>query len=190
VEPGEEYEALRDTIIKKLTRLQDPETGEPVIRRVWRREELYEGPFVDRFPDLLVEPFDTPMVFRARSYARGKEAVRVLSKDELARSPVTGSHVMDGLLVLKGNAIKAGERLSRCSILDVAPTVLYLMGLPIPSDMDGQVIEEAVSPSYLDTHPIEFVDVEQPVFEEKEGHDYTEEEAKDIEDRLRGLGYL
>jgi predicted AlkP superfamily phosphohydrolase/phosphomutase len=191
VEPGEGYESLRDRIVEQLSGLRDPETGEPVIRNVWRREDLYEGPFVDRFPDLLVEPFDTPMVFRARSYAREKKPIRVLSKDELAQSPVTGSHVMDGILILHGNAIQGGKHLPQCSILDVTPTVLYLMGLPVPSDMDGRVIEEAIQPSYLDTHPIEWTSgAAQLLFEEKKGDDYTEEESKDIEERLRGLGYL
>lgn len=190
VEPGAEYESIRDVIIERLSGLQDPETGKPLVRKVWRREDLYEGPFVDRFPDLLIETDDTPMVFRARSYARGREPVQVLEKDELARSPVTGSHVMDGLLILYGNVIKTGKQLPKCSILDVAPTVLYLMGLPVPSDMDGRVIIEGIKPSYVDTHPVEFVDVEQPLFEEMEGEDYTDEETKDIEKRLRGLGYL
>ncbi|MGH2443379.1 MAG: alkaline phosphatase family protein, partial [Chloroflexota bacterium] len=53
VEP-EAYEELRTTLINDLRRLKDPKTGEDIVRDVYRREDLYEGEYVDRAPDIIV----------------------------------------------------------------------------------------------------------------------------------------
>ncbi|TET22086.1 MAG: hypothetical protein E3J78_03420, partial [Candidatus Cloacimonadota bacterium] len=54
VNKGNEYEKTRDDIIEKLQELKDPETGERAIDRVVRKEEIYEGPYLDSAPDLFV----------------------------------------------------------------------------------------------------------------------------------------
>jgi predicted AlkP superfamily phosphohydrolase/phosphomutase len=50
----EEYEALRDAIIRDIQNLRDPKTGEGVVHHVYKREELYHGDFVERAPDIIV----------------------------------------------------------------------------------------------------------------------------------------
>jgi arylsulfatase A-like enzyme len=69
-------------------------------------------------------------------------------------------------------------------ILDLAPTILHMMGLPVPDDMDGRVLTEALSTS----HPVEH----RPA--SPEGGDaaagLSAEETTEVEDRLRALGYL
>lgn len=58
VEPGREYERLREELARGLAGLRDLETGEPMVSRVYRREEIYAGPLFDRAPDLLVQTCD------------------------------------------------------------------------------------------------------------------------------------
>lgn len=71
---------------------------------------------------------------------------------------LTGDHRPEGILMLKGPNLRRGGRLPPASVLDVTPTVLYILGLPLGRDMDGRVIREAFEPSFLETHPIQYVD--------------------------------
>jgi hypothetical protein len=63
----------------------------------------------------------------------------------------------DGLLLLAGEGIQAGELLDRAALVDVMPTLLYGMGLPIPRDLDGKVLTGAFESSFLARHPLTFV---------------------------------
>ncbi|MEI2692188.1 MAG: alkaline phosphatase family protein [Anaerolineae bacterium] len=71
VQPGAEYEALRDQIVATLPALTDAATGGRPIRRVWRREELFHGPYLERFPDLIVEA-EYADVFKPRGNVSGR----------------------------------------------------------------------------------------------------------------------
>lgn len=190
VEPGEEYEEIRDFIIQRLSDLRDPETGDQIIEKVYRREELYSGPFIERLPDLVVQVNDTPLVWKSSRTSLVKKAVRRLPKEELAKFETTGGHRMNGILLLRGPGIKPGAVLKRACLFDIAPTVLYALGLPIPEDMDGRILREAFQPEWLAQRPIESMEMKVPEIDECPGYDYSEEEADKIEELLRGLGYI
>lgn len=185
VGPGE-YETIRDFVIERLPDLRDP-TGAKVVRRVWRREELYEGPFVDRFPDLVVEA-EVSDIFKARQGYKGKSPVRILSNEELKRLKTSGTHRMDGILMVKGSGVKAGVEIQGAQIIDVAPTVLYLLGEAIPREMDGRVLTELFEEGFLLANPPTFVE-ESPTPSLGVG-EYSEEEGELVRERLEGLGYL
>lgn len=187
VEPGAEYEALRDELIAGLSSLRNPLTGGPLVRRVWRREELYTGPYVERFPDLVVEA-DVPDVFRPRGDYRGSDAVRILSREELAALKTSGTHRMEGILVACGPGVRAGVHVQGASLQDLAPTILHLLGEPVPAHLDGRVLTELLDPSWLAASPVRR-EAGGPG-EGGPGQDYTEEEARQVEERLAGLGYL
>ena len=73
--------------------------------------------------------------------------------------PVSGTHVgaPDGLLIAVGDGIRQGATLRHASVLDVAPTILYLMGLPIARDMEGRVLTEMLDEGFLRAHPVAFI---------------------------------
>ncbi|MBL7118892.1 hypothetical protein ISS96_02650 [Candidatus Bathyarchaeota archaeon] len=73
-------------------------------------------------------------------------------------------------------------------IIDIAPTILYLMGLPLPSNIDGKVLGVALNPSYIKSHPIRYE--EEQVQKEYLEHELSEEEMVDLSERLRSLGYI
>ena len=192
VSPGPEYERLRERIISELPELRDPLTGEQLIRRVYRREELYHGPYANLTPDIILEPNDTIQIFRRSEGAHQTAAVRILSEAELRRGYTTGQHLMNGILLIYGGGVTAKGELSGVEMQDVAPTVLYAMGLPVPTWMDGRVLRDAFEPSYLSQHPVQLVSETEQGQEKHEdtGHGYSEQEARLVEDRLRGLGYM
>ena len=176
----EDGEGVREEIIKALYRWRDPGTGQAVIKRALKREEIYSGPQLHSMPDLVVEPVDGYMV--SAEFTAGplvEPTPRVMS----------GTHRMDGLLMMRGEPFLSGVEVEGASIVDLPPTILYLLGLAIPSDMDGKVLEEVFAPSFREGNPPRCEEVGEAVSEEEKGV-YTEGEREEIEARLSGLGYL
>ncbi|MCW3989991.1 MAG: alkaline phosphatase family protein [Candidatus Bathyarchaeota archaeon] len=133
VEPGE-YEGLRDEIIAELRKLKDPETDEDIIENVYRREELYSGPYVDESPDIVLSLRGT---YKASNSLTAETVFGVNSGDD-----IKGSHRMDGIFIASGPDVVEGEKLEGANILDVMPTILRLLDVEIPGDLDGRVLSE------------------------------------------------
>jgi predicted AlkP superfamily phosphohydrolase/phosphomutase len=188
VEPGEAYETLRSRIIETLPGLRDPRSGQPLIKRVWRREERFSGPYVERFPDLVVEAA-YPDLFRPRGHYQGTEAVRHLSIEEMRSRRITGCHRPQGIFLARGRGVQAGFRLALADITVVAPTVLYLLGEPVPGWMDGRVLVDIFTPDLLAERPIR-LDGQAVATAGPADVAYDEADAQLLADRLAGLGYL
>jgi predicted AlkP superfamily phosphohydrolase/phosphomutase len=71
----------------------------------------------------------------------------------------SGTHAgaPDGFLMAVGDGVKPGATLRDASILDVAPTILYLMGLPVARDMEGRVLTEILDDEFTRAHPVTFI---------------------------------
>jgi predicted AlkP superfamily phosphohydrolase/phosphomutase len=184
IEPGAEYEAVRDEIERMALDFRDPRTGRPLIGQVLRREEIYSGPHLDKAPDLTLLPKEPSDIFFGLA-----DFGHRLTVDTVYR--YSGMHRDHGMLIVNGPSVQPGRVLQGASIYDIAPTVLHAMGLPVPSDMDGHVLEGAFVDGYLAAFPVEVSDRgsgspsgESPTV------DYTAEGEKEIVERLKGLGYL
>jgi hypothetical protein len=91
-------------------------------------------------------------------------------------------------LIAQGEAFKKGKEIQGARLIDMAPTILYLMGQPVPEDMDGRVLEELFEPAFIEANRVQVggsagLDAEQ-------GAQYSDEEAAIVEERLKGLGYI
>jgi hypothetical protein len=78
----------------------------------------------------------------------------------LTGTPVTGashSAAPDGLLLVVGDAVRPGSRPKNASVLDLAPTLLYLMGLPVARDMEGRILTEILDPGFARENPVTFI---------------------------------
>jgi arylsulfatase A-like enzyme len=98
---------------------------------------------------------------------------------------------LNGIFAVKGPGVERDKEIEGAKIVDIAPTVLYLLGLPVPSDMDGRVLEAAFLPEYVRDNPLEC----ETLSEEEEETDltsevYDQEESNRIAERLRNLGYI
>jgi len=125
VVPGVEYEALRDEIAVSALELTDPDTGERMIQKALKREEIYSGPHFDQAADLILVPFD------------GYDLKGNLGKDTLTfkGEELVGMHTYDdAALYLRGKELCEGP----IWVADPMPTILSLMQVPIPADVDGQ----------------------------------------------------
>ena len=185
VEPGEAYEQLRREIVEKMQAIVDPRDGRPVVDRVFFKEELYEGPQLERAPDLLA-------IMRGFSYMTRKGYEFAEERGILFRDPYTaetGSHRLEGTLIAAGPDVRTGRRLAEKGIADLTPTLLHLMDCALPSYMDGTLIEEMLAPAFLNTHPVRRVEADLPPPRQPFGAWDAAQEA-DVVDRLKKLGYL
>lgn len=183
VSPGDEFEALRRDIAARLQDWYDPDTGEAIVQAVQRGEELYQGAYADRAPDIVFTTLDEAYVgFGGHEF--GSSAL-------MERSPMfNGHHRVEGMISLAGRGVLPG-RLEPNRIIDVAPTILHLLGYPIPSDMDGRVIGEALSEAFLEAHPIrQDFKMASIGATTRSGAGYTAKEEQEVLSRLEDLGYL
>jgi predicted AlkP superfamily phosphohydrolase/phosphomutase len=185
VEPGDEYEQLRDELIAKALELRGPE-GEQIVAAVHRREDLYDGPAVDRIPDLIVEFAEYSWLGKGSLRTRSTELWDTIPVGPEGGSAYVGSHRHEGIVALSGPSAASGADLEAL-IEDIAPTVLYLMGEPIPADTEGRVLFESIDPDLVDRRPPEFADAETVEVGAERRYDEGEGE---VEERLRALGYL
>ena len=94
---------------------------------------------------------------------------------------------MNGIFMAKGANIKRGEVLTGASIIDLAPTMLYLMGLKVPNDMDGKVLTDLFDDEYLQNNPIEYYTPEEDA--KRKIDDLSLKDQEEIIDKLKNLGY-
>jgi predicted AlkP superfamily phosphohydrolase/phosphomutase len=188
VQPGEEYDRLRDFVIENLTKVKDIRNGEQVVRKAYRREEIYYGKHVHKAPDIFVEwrqDFVISGLKSTDSIARSGYKVCSSSKPPL----VSGGHRKNGIAIIRGPHIKRTHDFGHADIIDLAPTILYLLGLPVPKEMDGRILQEVIEEEYWKEHPPVYhpIDTEYKSLSEEE---YSQEERKKIWEKLKGMGYI
>ncbi|WP_165071191.1 alkaline phosphatase family protein [Paludisphaera rhizosphaerae] len=173
--------ALLDEIKAGLMTIPDPKTGESLVEHVHEAADLYHGPYADKAPDLTV-------VLKDWKY-------RTIGLHDFTTHKViapafgpTGDHRMEGVLIAGGPGIQQGTAPSGANLLDIAPTVLHLLGVPVPADMDGRVLDEVLTPDLAAT-----------AHQRDDNGDgstagvassYDEEDEAAIQSRLADLGYL
>ncbi len=177
-----DYDAVRRRIIDQLRQMCDPHTGQPVVREVWCREDVYSGPFVEEAPDILfiVESSYHPASALAQPW--------IGPTSQLDTEAWSGIHAMDGILIARGPCIASGVRLEEASILDIAPTILYAMGQTIPSDMDGHVLLGIFTSEFRKKQNICYRGPQG--LSRNESWTISDEETEAMMARLRALGYV
>jgi predicted AlkP superfamily phosphohydrolase/phosphomutase len=201
VEPGEAYEQLRHELIAELEELRDPATGEQVVEHIYKREQVYSGPNVQRGADILFIPT------RMEYFGFGEYEFGASEVIEPVVRGISGTHRMNGTLMLYGSPVLPGQKLGydqlepiepdrntaegripQPALTDLAPTILYLMGVPVPDDMDGRVLAEALKPEYADLHRL--VRERASDVEPSDEASLSDEDEAMITERLRALGYV
>jgi predicted AlkP superfamily phosphohydrolase/phosphomutase len=181
--PLAEYDAFRKKLIDSLYGLRCPGTDTTLVKQIWTREEAFDGPFLHCAPDLTLGLADGGLVSILGSDAPVK-----------LRDQPSGTHRPLGVFLAKGPGIQGGVRADELSILDVAPTLLYSLGLRIPEDMEGRVAEEIFEPEYLEECPVRYGGIAAP---REAGPSKTSDKITfdadaeaEMAKRLRALGYI
>jgi predicted AlkP superfamily phosphohydrolase/phosphomutase len=181
VQPGAEYERVRAAIIDRLQELRDPETGEGVVEAVFRREEIYDGEQLELAPDIVFLPRRLEY-FGFGEYEFGSHKII-----EAMKRGISGTHRMNGVFLAYGPAIQPGGTTREAQIIDLAPTILQLLGLPAPDHMDGRVLAEILrDPVPRPTQQPAAAWAPPPTTDQG----LSEEDKEILTRRLRDLGYV
>jgi predicted AlkP superfamily phosphohydrolase/phosphomutase len=135
LEEGTEADRVRKAIHTGLAEFPDAEANRPAIRSVSRREQLYSGRFVGNSPDLLVNFYSG---FRVSWRTAVGGFANSLLEDNKRRW--SGDHIVDpesvpGILFMNRKA-----RHNHAQIIDLAPTILNYLGVPVPQSMEGRCL--------------------------------------------------
>ncbi len=133
VNPGEEAQVLKNEIAQKLTELKDYEDAENPINKVYDRNELPPGPYLENCPDLIIGYNEGYRV--SWDSVTGKVNSTLFEDNIKAWS---GDHCIDPKIVPGIFFSTHKINTSSPSIVDIAPTVLELFGIKIPAHMDGR----------------------------------------------------
>jgi predicted AlkP superfamily phosphohydrolase/phosphomutase len=181
VEPGAEYQAVRQRVIETLQELRHPQSGQPMVDEVIPGDRVVFGPYAHRSADLHLV-LDG---YRAIAFPLFAADRRIVTRQIRGDS---GCHRRNGILIAWGAGIRSGEPVENARIVDLTPTILHLMGLPVPDDIDGHVLSEALAVR----RPVEYE--RETVTEDAAGPggegQLSAEEIAEVEERLRSLGYL
>jgi predicted AlkP superfamily phosphohydrolase/phosphomutase len=172
VDPAE-FEASRDKVMDALASFVDPVTEKHPVANVLRREEVFGGKYADTAPDILLEPAPRYSLTHARTHVEDADWL-------------SGDHRMDGVIAAAGPRVRPDAFAEAALLIDVAPTILAALGVPASVKHDGQVLravvgdEASVAAAGAGAEPGEGT-----------GHEGLDaEEALEVEEHLRGLGYL
>lgn len=182
LEPGAEAEGVKRRIVAELREAMDPATGARLVDEVYTKEELYSGEYLPNIPDIV-------FVHRPGYYiGYGMEGI-VGEVPESELKQISGSHTLDGVFIARGPSVRRGVELEGAWLGDILPTALYLTGAPIPADLDGRVLTDAVYPEFLRAHAL-CVEELAPEAESSAAQQLADEEEKEMRKFLKGLGYI
>jgi predicted AlkP superfamily phosphohydrolase/phosphomutase len=176
-----DYESLREELRRRFLSVTARHPDGRIIRvfpEVHRAEELYNCRREDQpwLPDLLLVPYPGLAVVRK---IRGSAAVRWYSPGRKE-----GTHRVEGILIVNGQHVLKGCKLN-AQIADIAPTLLAVLGLRVPQDMEGEVLADL-----FETKPVVEFEPPQEIEAAEYEEVYTDKEKEALTKRLADLGYL
>jgi predicted AlkP superfamily phosphohydrolase/phosphomutase len=184
-QPGitdDEYESFRHRLAEKLFAFRHPATGRPVFKHVMTREEAFPGNESHRAPDLT-------LVLEDYGFLSVLNADAVIKR----RPEPVGTHHPHGVFMAGGAGIAGPRSLDALSIIDVAPTLLHSLNLPIPAHLEGRVVTECYNEDLLNTLPVVYDESTRPsggTAGLEDSVPWPDDEQESVLNRLRELGYI
>jgi len=178
--PRDQYDEVVEAIRRSLYSLTHPDTGEKLVEEVFRSTEEFEGQRVADAPDLIVRTVPSCTMKGGRS----ESLIKPSAQNGHDRS---GDHRTDGILIASGPSFETGT-IEDASVLDIAPTLLYLQDSPIPTSVDGSVLTGPLSDSLINERDIKTTNKYDQSKSDKRRWD--DEEEEELEKRLSDMGYL
>lgn len=186
IEMEGEYEEIRTRLMKDLSALIHPQTNEQLKVTIHKKEDVYFGKYLHDAPDLIVS-------IEEYAYLIEQGFGPTWGGFDNEGGYSTGGHRMDGIFIASGRDIKNKQWIDPIPIVDIAPTILHIMHMKIPREMDGTVLlplfKEGSSPA---SRKVEILPAAVcPTKKHTEGQleKHLEDDEKVLK-RLEDLGYL
>jgi len=177
VNPGQEYEELRQGLIKQMSEIKHPYKDKFLIDKIYNKEEVFSGQKLFALPDILFICDDFEIG------APGGEKVSTL-KIFSGPGPWKGNHRLYGTFFAYGKGIKRGFEVKGARIEDVSATITALSAGVVPDDFDGKVLD-----SIFEDENLAKVEIEK-LSTKKEKREEFSQDDKVIRERLQSLGYI
>jgi predicted AlkP superfamily phosphohydrolase/phosphomutase len=175
VRPEEKEEVMKE-IAEKITNITDPKTGEKIRGEMIIGKDVYTGNEASAGPD---------MVFWPETYA---PETWNLDHSEIGPPIGLSKHSLYGIFIGYNKKLIKTGKLEGTSILDVLPTALYSMGVPVHKDIDGKVLDVFKEKIETEVKEGEANEIKRATPETRKT--FTEEEENELKERLKGLGYM
>lgn len=179
----EDSERVLTDIEAYLRTIRDPYNGELVVGEVLRGKAVFGEAAIGYPPDLLVE--SGGLEYSLLPWWDGPEEIVLNLEGEGEKPKRQGNHRVWGMLATAGPAVKPGAVVPPMEMVDVAPALLYLAGVPVPEGLDGQLKRELWDTGQEASQQAAAA-FEAPVA----AVPYTDEEQAAVEERLADLGYM
>jgi predicted AlkP superfamily phosphohydrolase/phosphomutase len=176
VDPAD-FEKVRDQVMDALGSFVDPKTGRKPVKAIYKREEIFKGKYAETAPDILLEPAEQYSLTHAKTALEDADWI-------------SGDHRIEGVIVAAGPNVKPFEQPPL--LIDMAPTILAALGAPSTIEHTGRVLHEVVGSEAKVSRGDSFEPaVAIPgMTSGDEKSNVTDTEADEMEEHLRGLGYL
>ncbi|MDH5543457.1 MAG: alkaline phosphatase family protein [Nitrospinota bacterium] len=167
-----------------LLELTNEKGDERIVDKVFLKHDIYTGDYTDSAQDIL---------FYTKNYEYKALGTLDFNSNRSITDTfaITGHHNHSGIFICKGDGIKKSQHLQNLKDEDVFPTVLKILGIPVPKGIDGRIIKEIFENQINETPETDKVDDTPSIPKTPKGQDiYSKEEKEDISKRLKDLGYM
>ncbi len=159
----------------RLASFMDPATGKKPVKAIYKREEIFKGRYADKAPDILMEPAEL------YSLTHAKSAIE-------AADWISGDHRPEGVIVAVGPSVRPFE--TEPFLIDMAPTILAALDAPATVKHTGRVLHELVGSAEVKQAEPQAVTIPGLTGPIDTDATVSDTEADEMEEHLRGLGYL
>jgi predicted AlkP superfamily phosphohydrolase/phosphomutase len=186
--PANERSELAARLKDELSKIQEPDTGEPLFANIFSAADLYCGPAAEHAPDLILDAYRSQWNIRTLQPAphKGKQHSRYFITFD--QHGDFGWHSPEGVFVFSGPAFRRGRAADDRLLMDVPATLLHIYDVPLPEDWDGHVLLDLLTPE-LSRRPIRTQPGDEGLIAFSEDV-YSLDEAESLRSHLRALGYL
>lgn len=176
----EDYAEFCTKLKQQLLEYRHPGDGGQIFVGV-HTNKLENGSFSDNAPDITLNLRDGGFV----SILKSAEVV-------VPREKPDGTHRPNGIFIARGPNVESGQQVEPLSILDITPLLLYFVGLPIPTDLEGRVPTEILRTETLMNYPVKVEGLTKSLHAEaqEQEKDISEEEKEALMEQLKLLGYM
>lgn len=181
IEPGLEFQETRQQVYQLLKEYAsiNPEH----ILSVKYQEEVYSGPHIENTPDIIVEV--------NHAYDSGPEIDSLITTiPSILLKTISGYHTPVGIFAAMGKNIVSNNETYSFNIMDIAPTVLYLLNTAIDSRMDGKILTEIIEPGFLNNYIPEYNYDSFDIAANPDLTGLSENDESEIISSLYEMGYL